>query len=73
MNRMFDWAFRAVVVDDDFTSARETLTKYNMDINYELRLKRDEFGLELTLDEIPQEYIDLFWSRFTHIQPRDQY
>jgi hypothetical protein len=44
-----------------------------MDINYELRLKRQEFGLELELDQIPQEYIDLFWSRFTHIPRKDQY
>ena len=73
MGRMFDWAFRAVVVSDDFKSARETLIKYNMDINYELRLKRQEFGLELELDQIPEGYIDVFWSRFTHIKRRDQY
>lgn len=69
--RMYDWAFRAVVVDDDFTSPRETLIKYNRDINYELMLKRREFGLELTLDEITQEDIDLFWSRFIHIKPKE--
>ncbi|MGB4140882.1 MAG: hypothetical protein WBK98_06210, partial [Limnochordia bacterium] len=73
MGRMFDWAFRSVVTSDNFTSPRETLIKYNMDINYELRLKRQEFGLELELDQIPQEYIDLFWSRFTHIPRKDQY
>ena len=73
MSRMFDWAFRAVVVDGNFQSPRETLTKYNMDINYELRLKRQEFGLELELDQVPQEYIDLFWSWFTHIPRKDQY
>lgn len=64
---MYDWAFRSVV--NDLATPRETLIKYNVDINYELMLKRKEFGLELTLDEIPQEYIDLFWSRFTHIKP----
>ena len=73
MGRMFDWAFRSVVTSDNFTSPRETLIKYNMDINYELRLKRQEFGLELELDQIPQEYIDLFWSRITHIPRKDQY
>jgi len=73
MGRMFDWAFRSVVTSDNFTSPRETLIKYNMDINYELRLKRQEFGLELELDQIPQEYVDLFWSRFTHIPRKDQY
>lgn len=66
-SRMYDWAFRSVV--NDLATPRETLIKYNVDINYELMLKRKEFGLELTLDEIPQEYIDLFWSRFTHIKP----
>lgn len=67
-SRMYDWAFRSVV--NGQATPRETLMKYNRDINYELMLKRKEFGLELTLDEIPQEHIDSFWSRFTHIKPQ---
>lgn len=65
--RMFDWAFRAVILD--LEPVRETLMKYNTDINYELKLKRREFGLENNLEDIAPEYIDLFWSRITHLKP----
>lgn len=65
-SRMFNWAFRAVVLN--YEPVRETLMEYNTQINYELQLKRREFGLETRLEDVPQEYIDLFWSRFTHIK-----
>ena len=45
MNRMFDWAFRQLWLMTTSLLRGRPLTKYNMDINYELRLKRDEFGL----------------------------
>lgn len=66
-SRMFDWAFRSVVVE--LKPVRETLMKYNTDINYELMLKRREFGLETSMDEISEEHIEQFWSRLTHIKP----
>lgn len=68
-SRMFDWAFRAVVLENQ--PARETLMKYNTDIDYELETKRKEFNLELELEDVPQEYIDVFWSRFTNMPRKD--
>lgn len=41
--------------------------EYNTQINYELQLKRKEFGLETRLEDVPDEYKEMFWSRFTHI------
>lgn len=65
-SRMYDWAFRAVVLDQ--RPLRETLMEYDTQINYELQLKRSEFGLETKPEDVPEEYIDMFWSRFTHIK-----
>jgi len=65
-SRMYNWAFRAVVLEQK--PVRETLMEYDKQINYELQLKRSEFGLETRLEDVPEEYIDMFWSRFTHIK-----
>lgn len=64
-SRMYNWAFRAVVLNH--RPVRETLMEYNTQINYELQLKRKEFGLETRLEDVSEEYIEMFWSRFTHI------
>lgn len=63
--RMYNWAFRAVVLDH--RPVRETLMTYNEQINYELKTKRKEFGLETRLEDVPEQWVDAFWDKFTHI------
>ncbi len=64
--RMFDWAFRAVVLN--YQPARETLSEYNLLINAELAAKREEFGLETDYQKLDEKWKRNFWQQFTHIK-----
>ncbi|MFW5981235.1 MAG: extracellular solute-binding protein [bacterium] len=63
--RLFDWAFRAVVLD--YETPRETLISYDRQINEEINIKRQEFGLVLNHEDVKEEWKKAFWSHFTHI------
>lgn len=65
MTRMFEWAFRAVVIQQK--PIRETLLEYDRQINYELEVKRREFELETDLQDVPERWQKLYWEKFTHI------
>ncbi len=66
-SRMFDWAFRAVVLQ--YEPARETLSEYNRQINAELTIKRREFDLETDYKKLDEKWKTLFWEQFTHMKP----
>lgn len=66
MTRMFEWAFRAVVIQQK--PIRETLLEYDRQINYELQVKRSEFGLETDLRDVPERWQELYWDKFTHVK-----
>lgn len=65
MLRMFEWAFRAVVIQQ--APVRQTLLEYDRQINYELQVKRKEFGLETDLSAVPEIWRKLYWEKFTHV------
>lgn len=68
--RLFDWAFRAVVLD--FEPVRETLIDYDIQINEEIATKRREFGLTNDMSELEDEWVENFWDHFSHIKPAEE-
>ncbi|MFP4015564.1 MAG: extracellular solute-binding protein [Halanaerobiales bacterium] len=60
VGRHLDFAFRAVV--DDNHPPRETLLDYNRRINREIESKREEFDIEIKIDELPPEYRIEYWN-----------
>ncbi len=65
VDRLFDWLFRAVVIENE--PLRESILEYDRQINKEIVRKRDEFGLETSIDEVTQERKDLYWDHYTHV------
>lgn len=69
VNRLFDWLFRAVVIGNE--PLRESILEYDRQINEEIARKREEFGLETSIDRLSQEQIDLYWSHYTRVHRLD--
>lgn len=61
MGRHLDNAFRRVVFDH--MPAREVLLDYDLVINDEISVKRAEFGLPTTLEDLPPELRRLYWVK----------
>jgi ABC-type dipeptide/oligopeptide/nickel transport system permease subunit/ABC-type glycerol-3-phosphate transport system substrate-binding protein len=69
VNRQFDWLFRSVVLQHE--RAREAVHDYNRPANEEIARKRKEFGLETSLDDLPDMWVDVYWSQYTHVNRLD--
>ena len=69
VNRQFDWLFRSVVIQHE--RAREAVHDYNRPANEEIARKRKEFGLETSLDDLPDMWVDVYWSQYTHVNRLD--
>lgn len=65
VNRQFDWLFRAVVINNE--PLRESILDYDRAINDEIARKRDEFGLEIRVEDLSQDTKELYWSHYTHV------
>ncbi|MEJ6949734.1 extracellular solute-binding protein [Natronospora cellulosivora (SeqCode)] len=60
VGRHLDNAFRQVIYAEE--PPRETLLDYNRIMNRELRIKRDEFNLELEIEDLPSEHQRMYWN-----------
>ena len=69
VQRQFDWMFRAVVLQN--APLRETIMDYNRAANDEIKRKREEFGLETSIDELSDEIKEMYWSMYTHVYRLD--
>lgn len=60
VGRHLDNAYRRTIYEHQ--PARETLLEYNRIINREIKNKREEFGLETSIDELPPEHRRYYWN-----------
>lgn len=66
VNRVFSWLLRAVVIENE--PVRESVLRYDRDINEEIARKRTEFGLPTRLADVERRWRDAWWSQFTHLE-----
>lgn len=69
VTRMFDWLFRAVVLDGK--PVRESVVDYDRMINEEIARKRLEFGYETELEDVPEEWKKAYWDHYVHLHRLD--